>query len=95
MLEEQTLVLYNSCCILLFIMKSVNEWVDIVAEMECPFIEFSVEGYDLGLDENSLEILEKALNILELHEEEIRRHKQKIQLVMSEYLMRKYRRKKT
>lgn len=76
-------------------MRPVSEWLEVITEMECPFIQFSVEEYDLGLGENSLEILERALNILELHEEEIRRHKQKIQLLLSEHLMKKYRHKKT
>jgi len=76
-------------------MRSVSEWIEVIAEMDCPFIQFSVEEYDVGVSENSLEILERALNVLELHEEEIRRQKQKIQLILSEYLRKKYRQKKT
>ena len=76
-------------------MRSVSEWLKVIAEMDCPYIQFSVDEYDVGISENSLEILERALNVLELHEEEIRRHKQKIQLILSEYLMKKYRHKKT
>jgi len=55
---------------LLFVMRTVSEWIDVVSELECLFIEFSVEGFDQGLDDDILEMLEKAVNILELHEEE-------------------------
>ena len=57
-------------------MRSGSEWLEVFAKMECPFIQSSIEEIDLGVSENSSEILERAINVLGLHEDEIRRHKQ-------------------
>ena len=76
-------------------MKTLSEWLDLVADMDCPFIQYSMEELELGFSEKSLDVLERILDVLELHEEEIRRHRQKIQLILSEYLMKKYHYDKT
>lgn len=76
-------------------MDDLSRWLDLVADMQCPFVKLNTEKLKFGNGGNSIEIFEKALNVLELHEEEIRRQKQKIQLLLSDYLMNKYQHEKT
>lgn len=73
-------------------MKPLSEWLDIIQDLDCPFIQYNFD--ELELDEKDLYMIERILDVLELHEKEIRRHRQKIQLLLSEYLMKKYQYKK-
>ena len=79
----------------LFPINANRERVDVVLKLQRPFLQSSFKALEYESSENSVKMLENIVNVLELHEEEIRRHKQKIQLILSEYLMRKYRHKKT
>jgi hypothetical protein len=76
-------------------MKTLSEWLNLVTNMKCPYIQQNFDEIQLGFKDKNLSEIIQILDALELHEEEIRRHKQKIQLVLSEYLMKKYRYEKT